>query len=266
MLRELQSDFRAVITADDPRAVARLATAVLGDGIDPRRRLQVYRNHYVATLTDVMGATYPAVRALVGGACFAATARYFIDLAPPRSPCLFEYGERFPEFLRGNAKLRALPYLADVAHFEWAVHCARHSRRLPPAAAALVRAIPRAHYPMMTLVLQPSISLIDSVYPLTRIVETALGATSSVVSLDEGGDRVVVWRAADGVVWRSTDRAEFAVLAALAKGATMKEACAAATASDGAALTAAFAFLLDAGLVTEIGFWSQVLAVRSAMP
>ncbi len=253
MLRDLQRDFAAVVAANDDRAAARLSSAIVGDGIDPRRRLAIYRNHFVVTLTDVMAATYPAVRALVGESCFAAAARRFVDGAPPRTPCLFEYGERFPAFLKADANLRALPYLADVARFEWAVNRARHSGRVAPVGVASMRAIAPARYSAMKFKLQPSLSLVDSRYPLIRIIEAAHGTNPGVVDLDEGGDGVVVWRAADGVVWRGVSRGEFALLAALAAGATTAEACDSVPAASGVPLAAVIAFLLDMGLIAELG-------------
>jgi hypothetical protein len=56
-LLELQMQLRRAVLCGDTAA---LTAAILGDGLDPAARLQIYRNHSFATLGAVLEGTFPA--------------------------------------------------------------------------------------------------------------------------------------------------------------------------------------------------------------
>jgi hypothetical protein len=86
-LHELQCAVARGILGHEQGAVM---DAILGDGLDPAARLQIYANHYRSSLTEALKAIYPVVCRLVDERFFAFAADRFIDSAPPRQPCLFE--------------------------------------------------------------------------------------------------------------------------------------------------------------------------------
>jgi hypothetical protein len=88
------------------------------NGSDPERRFAVYRNNVTASLVEALGASFPVTQALVGDIFFAAMAREFIAVSPPRSRLLAEYGEDLPGFVSGFAPAAQLPWLAVVARIE----------------------------------------------------------------------------------------------------------------------------------------------------
>ena len=126
MLHELQDRFAASVVDADP---VRTAGAIVDDPPGAAARLGVYINHFQVTLTDVLETTFPVVRQLVGDPFFRMVARHYVRDAPPRHPCLFQYGGGFPGFLERLPEVRSLPYLADVARLEWAINEAWHARR-----------------------------------------------------------------------------------------------------------------------------------------
>jgi hypothetical protein len=66
-LEDLQKDMCNAICGGDEMRSSEL---IGGDGMDPRARLQIYRNHAVITLTDALKATYPVVCRLVSDGFF----------------------------------------------------------------------------------------------------------------------------------------------------------------------------------------------------
>ena len=81
-------------------------------------------------------AAFPVVCRLVDHPFFAYAAHEFLRDHPPRSRCLAEYGGGFPDFLAAFEPCSSLPYLADVARFEWAIKLAairRERSRTRPA-------------------------------------------------------------------------------------------------------------------------------------
>ena len=82
-------------------------------------RLQVYRNNVFVSLIDALEEIFPVTKEVVGSDFFRAVARLFVADHPPTSPVLSQYGDRFPRFLRNFPPAQALPYLADLADFEY---------------------------------------------------------------------------------------------------------------------------------------------------
>ena len=113
----------AVLTGD----LAAAAAAVCGDGLPPEARLRVYRNHFLITLAEALGATFPATARLLGGDGFGHLARRFVDAHPPAQPCLAEYGRELPAFLGRQPDLADVPFAADLARLEWAMNTAREA-------------------------------------------------------------------------------------------------------------------------------------------
>ena len=57
------------------------------------------------------------------------------------APCLFDYGAAFPGFIALHHACRTLPYLADVARFDWRVNVAYHAPDRTPLARERLAAI-----------------------------------------------------------------------------------------------------------------------------
>lgn len=166
------------------RLQRRLRGGIAG-AVPAEARLQIYRNHYTITLTDALAATYPVVHRLVGEGFFNQAARRFVRMAPPASPCLFDYGAGFGDFLATLREAAALPYLADVARFEWALNLAYQAEDDGAARTTLRSAFPVSQ---IWLANQPD-------------ADPAL-----VVDLADGGETLFVWRDGLDVVWRRIDQ------------------------------------------------------------
>src|SRR5262245_60059342 len=163
-LRELQAAFlQAMFGPDEPE----LLETIVGDGLLPAARLQIYRHHVLTSLTDVLQATFPVVCRLVDERFFRYAADAYIRQYPPDAPCLFEYGAHFPAFLAAFPPCRHLEYLADVARLEWALNRALHAegRTTPLEPAELGSLAPHA-VAQLTFQFHPSVTLLDSPWPI----------------------------------------------------------------------------------------------------
>jgi hypothetical protein len=83
--------------------------------------LTVHRDTALGGLVNALNLTYPTVVALVGEDFFDQAALAFIEQSPPSSAWLTGYGEGFADFLAAYEFAQELPYLADVARFDFAV-------------------------------------------------------------------------------------------------------------------------------------------------
>lgn len=230
-LHELQLRLRRAVIGDGESGAA-LADDILGDGLDPAARVRIYRHHAVSTLGDALQRTFAVVCRLVDERFFAFAAHEYLRAQPPRSRCLAEYGGDFADFLDGFAPCRNLPYLADVARFEWAINLARGSRETPPLDREALATIPPSAAAAIVLRLQRSAHYLQSPWPIDLIFAANQEGDPPSVDLSSGGARLKIRRAGEAILWRRLDPGTFAFRAALAAGRPLAAAMPAARLAD----------------------------------
>src|ERR1700747_2728750 len=248
---ELQMRLRRAGLGGD---TAEIVTASQGEGLDPAARVGIYRHHAFATLGDALQTTFPVVCRLVDKRFFAYAAHEYLREHPPHSRCLVEYGADFPEFLAGFATCQGLPYLADVARFEWALNIAPTVREATPLQAQTLAAIPSEDSAYVAFRLQPSLSYFASPWPVDAIWQANKADEVPERDLASGGTSLEIYRSGGAVVWRRLDPGTFAFRTALADGLVLAAAMLAATLKDPAfdlteALRKVFADGLAVGFV-----------------
>jgi len=168
-LSEMQSKFAAALMQADAPVPAGI-TSHTGDR--PKKRFNVYRNNIYASLILVLEGRFPVVSRLVGAEFFTALARVFVELHPPRSPVLMEYGEGFGTFLQEFDPVDDLPYLGDVARIEWAWNVAYYSADAAPLGPDALTQVAPDDVPRLILQCHPSLSTVSSQYPAVTIWKT----------------------------------------------------------------------------------------------
>jgi hypothetical protein len=186
-------------------------------GIAAARRLAVYRNHHRTSLAGALAANFPTVAALLGPTVFDGVATDFVAAAPPTAPCVSTYGAGFAAFLEAEPRLEAVPYVGDVARLDWAVNQAERAEDVAVFGPADLERWVQRGLAGLRLSGHPSLSLLRSPYPLTKIAALVRAGGQS-VSLDEGGVRLMIWRRGDAVDCAELDAATHAFLAALSMG------------------------------------------------
>ncbi len=195
-LRELQQAIARGILTDQPEP---LAAVVREDGLDYDKRLQVYRNNTIISLTEALKATFPVAAALVGEKFFGFAAKTFISGNPPLAPRLAEYGGEFSDFLAEFEPARTLPYLADVAALEWAMNEAHHASEDIALTPQDLAAVPQENAPSLVLELRRSCRLLYSKYRIDRLWQAHQpGGCLQDLAID-GDCRLLVYRPQDDV-------------------------------------------------------------------
>lgn len=93
---------------------------IVSDHLSADERIQIYRNNFIISLSEVLSATYPMVKELVGDTCFDGLAHSHILNYLPTSGDVNLYGKHFDQTIRHTSiVIDSVPYLADVANFEW---------------------------------------------------------------------------------------------------------------------------------------------------
>lgn len=183
-------------------------------------RFGVYRNNVIAGLINAVSARYPVVRKLLWDDAFNRVAHQYVVSEPPRSPVLLQYGETFPQFLRGIGQGAAANYLADVAEIESARTRAYHAADAAPLARDAFNAMAADEWAELRIALHPSVELLKSNFPVVSIWQANLYANDN--TLD-------VWKPECAVIARPHLQVEVHVIsagayefiAALAEGQTV---------------------------------------------
>lgn len=205
-----------------------VAQWVVGAGLTPAARLQVYCNAIASTQIETLRTTYPAVRALVGEAFFEAAATRYRLRHPSTHGNLQAFGDAFAAFLATMPEAAALTYLPDVAQLEWLRQqsaLAAEASPLDPATLDETISLPMR--------LHPSLRLLTSAHPVLTIWRYTNAPEGERLQLDGHGEQVALWRDGSEVAMADLDPASFACIAALIDERDLVVAHAAALASDG---------------------------------
>lgn len=93
-------------------------TLIAPNGLPDDKRLAVYRNNVVVSLTKALEDIFPAIKRLIGAQNFKSLSALYIRQCPPTSPIIAEYGRDFADFIAKFEPLSKYPYLPDVARLE----------------------------------------------------------------------------------------------------------------------------------------------------
>lgn len=199
-LNEVQRRFKDVML-DHPDVVANPPAdldAVFESGDIPlSKRLKIYRNNIVGSMSDMMLATFPTLEKLVGKEFLEGMARSFILAQPPKQGGLNLYGIGFAEFIEGFEPAKGLPYLPDIARFELAMNAAYYAKDDEALAAEDLASVAPEQLGALVLRLRDSVHLLASDYPVTAIRDFAFSDQSATApDIDSGGEAVMVFRPA----------------------------------------------------------------------
>ncbi|MBO9195378.1 putative DNA-binding domain-containing protein [Rhizobium sp. 16-449-1b] len=195
------------------------------DGLPSQRRFNVYRNNVVAGLTATLRDAYPAVARIVGDEFFAAMARIYVAVQPPRSPIMLDYGATFPDFIGTFEPAGPVPYLADVARIERAWVEAYHSADVEPLDPAVFTHIALEDLPNVRVLLHPSCRLVRSAFPAVSIwqMNVSEGPVGE-ISLRQGGENAFIIRSGADVEVRPLRSSAVRFVESIATGETIIEA------------------------------------------
>jgi hypothetical protein len=87
--------------------------------VDPKQLLQLYRNNFVVSLTEMLEAVFPVCEQLVGEEFFKQLSKAYIVSCPLTEASLENYGEGFAAFIEQSPQTESVPFLAPMAQLEW---------------------------------------------------------------------------------------------------------------------------------------------------
>lgn len=188
------------------------------------RRMAIYRGNLTGGWERALGNAYPVIKTLVGAEFFTALARAYGKARPSLDPDLNAFGAGLAGFVAGFAPLAEYPYMADMARLEWALHLAHYAVEVPALTARELALLDPSQLEARRFRLHPACSLHESPWATVALwlahqpdgpafPEEMMVPNHGVVVRSE-------WRT--GVL--GLERAAYAALQRLARGATFGEA------------------------------------------
>jgi Putative DNA-binding domain len=173
-LAEIQFRVRNAVVAGESDGVESL---LVGRELG-RKRLEIHRRQYEASLVNALVEKFPGCGWLAGSAFVAEAARRYIRQHPPEAPCIAEYGAGFPQFVGHGPRVAAVPYLGDFAELEWRVGQVAIAVQEPTLSLAKLSAISPDSLPDVVLVLQPGIRYFEAGWPVDELLKFYLAETA----------------------------------------------------------------------------------------
>jgi hypothetical protein len=239
-LQTLQSRMTQAILSGDFSAIAGEFTAARAN---PARRLGIFRNNTIISLSAALAATFRVTVALVDRRFFDYAASSFIAAHPPRDSLLSAYGGEFPRFLARFPALASHPFVAPMAALEWAIAQILNTAELPPAAERSAA----------NIALQPCLRFTVSRFDTAAIWRAFHAAKLNDIDPSRRkATRLAVWRRGEHVRLAELTPPALAFWRSLAKGEMLERAAARALARDPLFdLTAELVTLMRAGLIVN---------------
>lgn len=188
-------------------------------------RMTIYRNNVINSLSEAIADLYPIVKRIIGDDCFRAAATDYVRQCPPSESALVYYGKSFVDFIGRFQACKALLYLADVAELEWCYQLAFHAEDSPVLNPVRLAEIEERYLGEIKFVLQASVTLFSSPWPIDAIWEENLKQEVGIVDLSvSNGVHLLVYRLGLQVKVIALEANVYQFLQQLAKGKSIRQA------------------------------------------
>ena len=186
-------------------------------------RLDVYANMYFFRLLDCLGEDFPAVRAVLGHERFHALVADYLALHPSEHPSVRRLGRALGDFLASHPALD-VPWLADLACFEWALLEAFDAADAEPLGVERLQRMAAESWPALRLGLTPSLGIVEARAPVQDVWSAATEGREIPV-VEQQPTTLRVWRDELRVFHRVIGAAELAALRAAERGEPFAAIC-----------------------------------------
>ena len=248
-LRAVQDGLFALITGRPPAAAASAAAESSAEalvesdaGAGAAERVHVYAHMYRARIAEALESQFPRLARGLGAEAMAELAFAYVSDHPSRHPSLRWLGQRLPAWLEANRP--ALPWLAELAHLEWARADVFDAPDQPLLSLDAVRAWPPDQLAALPVQTVAAHRLVTTDHAIADLWDR-LGAGAPLDAPARARESLLVWRQDVSVFHRTVDEPQRAALELAAKGTTFGTLCdrLAARLSEEAAIAEAFRWL-----------------------
>jgi len=183
-LSEIQSHFAEFVTRHDSDHIAKPDLYMQG-GASIHDRLSVYLNNYEQSLVKAVMSVYELISALTGDEFAQKIAASYVRDHKPASGNMNIYGHDYADFIKNYEGARDVPYLADIARMEWALHSAYYAADEQPMEIAWLQTMDEEALGDLKLELCADVHIVKSEYPVFDIREFCLAENGADLNIED---------------------------------------------------------------------------------
>ena len=254
-LTQIQDDFQRFLLRSD----STIESHVVGtERVPIATRLGIYGGGYGARLTEALQMNFPALALLLGESDFETLAAAYIRSHDSSFASIRYYGDALAEFLAQIEAYAAVPVLAELAGWEWAMTETFDAADASVIDAHAMQTISPEQWSDLRFAWHPSIRRLALSWNVPQIWKAITHETERpVASLAAEPEQWLLWRSDLEIYFRSLTNPESAALDAARNGTSFGDVCDLLCQwfSEDDAPARAAGFLrewLQAGLITEI--------------
>jgi len=152
-LAELQRAFKNHLLHDDDRLARQVVSS---GGLPLELRLGVYADAYQARLAEALASNYPRLQQHLGAQPFRSLSRAYLAAHPSHTVSVRWFGDRLPHYLARQTRYTARPWLAELAHWEWAIAAAFDAADAAPLSPVTLSKVAPAAWATLRFGIHPS--------------------------------------------------------------------------------------------------------------
>ena len=186
--------------------------------------LSIYAANMSDGLVGILQETFSSVYKLVGDDFFRMMGKSFVESHIPTSSNMNDYGGEFPKFIETYAPASSLPYLSDVARFDWQWNDSYFAADDADLDLSLFSALTPEDYQRMGLVFKASVSFMASDFPVDHIWEFCeSNGQSGTLDIHSSNVFLMIWRVSNEVNILRLTKAEYLFMVSLKMGIGLVE-------------------------------------------
>ena len=222
-LARIQGDFQDYLL----RGADAVTQHVFGTARVPlATRLQIYAGAYGSRLAEALGNNFPALAQLLGAEDFHTLAHAYVHRHDSPYFSIRYYGDALPEFLVAEERYAAVPLLAELARWEWAMTCVFDAADATPLAHEALARIAPQQWAQLRFGWHPSVHRLSLAWNVPQIWQALTSAAERpAVKFNEAPVEWLLWRRELTSYFRSLSATEAAVLDAARSGWPFGELC-----------------------------------------
>lgn len=165
-LLDLQNKFQSYLLDSNPEFKSFINGTLK---VPAKTRLAIYENAYRLRLIDALAANYPVLNKSLGCEQFNELGASYLKIYPSTYRSIRWFGDKLVLFLSENMPYSDMPYLAELAQFEWALSLAFDSSDSSVLQIDDVVAIKPDHWPNMRFSAHPSLHRLNLEWNVVQI-------------------------------------------------------------------------------------------------
>lgn len=184
--------------------------------------LSIYAANMTDGLMEILGETYVSVKKLVGDDFFKHMAKDFIAQNLPDNGNMNLYGPSFPKFIETYKPALSLPYLPDIARFEWAWNDSYFAIDDADLDISQLSNLTPEDYQQIGIIFKASVHFLVSDYPVDLIWQFCNSdGRDGTLNIHSDNVFLMIWRTSMEVQTLRLSKAEYLFLVSLKIGIGM---------------------------------------------